>query len=287
MKTDNIRYLQTEVAPKRERLITLDAFYTMFLHQHKKDFYFSGELHDPWELVYVRAGRAGITADARVYHLGAGSLIFHKPLEFHQIWAESDDLQVFISSFSLSGEMAHFFENKVFDLGPTERSLMETLLEEGSGLYATKVGMYYDYSRWSTHPIAAAQLICRLELLFLKLLAASEDPDRLHRPTPEPPSLYNRIVQVLEAHITDEISINDLAEQCGVSPTTAKNCFAKYTGMGIHKYFLHLKLRAAISLLKEGASVSEVSDRLGFNNPNYFTYVFRRETGKRPSDYKR
>ena len=38
-------------------------------------------------------------------------------------------------------------------------------------------------------------------------------------------------------------------------------------------------MRTAIELLEKGALVSEVSEQLGFSNPNYFSLVFKRETG--------
>jgi len=65
-----------------------------------------------------------------------------------------------------------------------------------------------------------------------------------------------------------------------------KTCFSRHAGCGIHKYFLKIKMRTAIQMIRQGCTVSEVSDTLGFNNPNYFSYVFRRETGKRPTDFR-
>ena len=55
--------------------------------------------------------------------------------------------------------------------------------------------------------------------------------------------------------------------------------------MGIHKYLLKLKTAAAIQLLQQGCSVNEVSRQLGFANQNYFSTVFKRETGLPPSRY--
>ena len=282
MKTDKIDGKILMNGQKTERPISLDAFYSMFLHRHKKDFYFSGEMHEPWEMVYVQSGNVGITADDRIYHLGVGSIVFHKPMEFHQIWSESDDVRIFVTSFKLSGRLASNLFNKVFKLKPNDIILIDTLLKESKCLYSCETGRTYNqFSKWGEQPILVAQLVYRLELLLLNLLTYTDQ-----KQMPESSALYSKIVRILEANINRNITIEQISKLCDVSPTSVKNCFNKYTGGGIHKYFLKLKIRNAIALLGEGFSVGNVSEQLGFNNSNYFTYVFRRETGKCPSDYK-
>ena len=72
-----------------------------------------------------------------------------------------------------------------------------------------------------------------------------------------------------------------------MSESTVKACFQRHAGCGVHKYLLKIKLRAAIRMIGEGSSVSGVSDALGFSDPNYFSYVFKRETGRRPTDFRK
>ena len=97
-------------------------------------------------------------------------------------------------------------------------------------------------------------------------------------------SIGTKIRELREAR---GMSLEDVAKLCGVSTATVKNCFSGYAGCGIHKYLLKIKMRNASELLKDGKTVSEVSDILGFSNPNYFSYVFKRETGKTASSFRK
>ena len=66
-----------------------------------------------------------------------------------------------------------------------------------------------------------------------------------------------------------------------------KKIFSKYAGLGIHKYFLKSKITIACRLLRRGMSVCDVSEKLSFSSHNYFSTVFKRETGRLPSDFRK
>ena len=66
------------------RLIKINSVITAFNAERQKGFYFSGEMHNFWELVYVVSGRVMATSEEKVFSLSEGQLIFHKPMEFHQ-----------------------------------------------------------------------------------------------------------------------------------------------------------------------------------------------------------
>ena len=111
------------------------------------------------------------------------------------------------------------------------------------------------------------------------LCLASSEKRLLPCTTGDNVKLYMEIVALLEENVYGQITIRDIADKLHVSTATVKNCFSEYAGCGVHKYFLKIKMRTAIELLEKGALVSEVSEQLGFSNPNYFSLVFKRETG--------
>ena len=75
----------------------------------------------------------------------------------------------------------------------------------------------------------------------------------------------------------------DIAEFCNVSQSWLKRIFERFAGVGIHKYFLQMKMSKAAELLQEGVSVTETAERLGFSSQAYFSAAFRRETGSAAS----
>ena len=80
--------------------------------------------------------------------------------------------------------------------------------------------------------------------------------------------------------------MEEIAAAVHLSVSALKRIFKKYAGMGVHKYFLKLKLKTAIELLENGDSVTEIAKKLNFSSQAYFTNVFKRETGESPSLYR-
>lgn len=287
MKTDK-KYIST-LSPlnKNANLITVTNIYSMFEAKHAPQFYFEGECHTQWEFVYVLDGQVGVTADKQVYSLSAGDIIFHKPMEFHKIWSENEQQShVFICSFDLEGSFVHHLRNGIYRLWNEPRQIMSMLLDM---LHTHNTNCSNKVSPNYAELIAEDNMITQLCINYLELLfiylSYSDKRVQVAEPS-EKISLYTKIASVLEEHIYDKITISEIAQICNVSAATVKNCFAEYAGCGVHKYFLNIKIRTAIELLKKGKNVSEVSDMLHFANPNYFSYVFKRETGTCASSYK-
>ena len=288
MNSDNLYLRKFDGGCVPSRPVEITSVITLFLRCCQDSFVFSGELHDQWELVYVRKGDATITADDHVYHLSAGSLIFHKPLEFHQIYADDPGLEIFVASFTMAGESAYRFQGAVFALQPEEIPLVERLIE---GCVELNGGAFSDTDEWDciplwhASPLAFYTAVHLLEYILCLLLHRSPVTPVL--PKTADSILYQKAVAILEENIYSNMTIQQVADLCNVSATSVKTCFHRHAGCGLHKYFLKIKIRAAIRLIKNGQSISSVSDTLGFNNPNYFSYVFQRETGKCPTDYRK
>ncbi len=70
----------------------------------------------------------------------------------------------------------------------------------------------------------------------------------------------------------------------GVSPSHLNAVFKSYTAMTPYQYFISIKIRKAKELLESGAlPIKEVAFRLGFDDPYYFSRLFRKKTGVAPS----
>lgn len=98
-------------------------------------------------------------------------------------------------------------------------------------------------------------------------------------------TVFTEAVRYIKENLDKDISINNMSSYLCVSSSKLKRVFAKYSALSIHKFMLAVKTEKAKELLKSGLSSKEVSKRLGFENQNYFSAVFKRETGKSPSEY--
>lgn len=82
-------------------------------------------------------------------------------------------------------------------------------------------------------------------------------------------------------------SLADLAEMCGVSEGHLARAFKVSTGWQIQKYIARQRIATASDLLASGQlSCAQIAGQLGFSSPAHFSNVFRRMTGKSPSQYR-
>lgn len=83
-------------------------------------------------------------------------------------------------------------------------------------------------------------------------------------------------------------SLEELARLCHISQSHLMRSFKAATGWPIHKYIAVERLNAAKGMLaKDELKTKEISVRLGFRSPAYFSTAFRRMTGKTPSEYRK
>lgn len=268
-----------------EKDIDIHGFFSVFEGFYPIDFNFNGEHHDFWEMVFVIDGKIGVAADEQVYTLSANEIIFHKPMELHRLWSCGDKKPRLLTlSFNASGDILKSLERGVFHLTPEQKSKLFSLIGymRQSFEYSSEK-MINNFLKCMCSPHHIQTISNLLELFLLSL--GNEGGVPLDNLNDRESSVYKAAVRVMDELIFENPSVSDIADKCLVSASYLKKLFAKYAGMGVHKYFLRLKLNCAAALLKQGHSVTEVSEKLAFNTQNYFSTVFKRELGEVPSSY--
>lgn len=92
-----------------------------------------------------------------------------------------------------------------------------------------------------------------------------------------------RIRESLESPLT----IQQVAEELGVSYSNFRKLFKEHTGLSPAIYQQDLKLQHAKELLSTtDMSVKEIAYRLNFDSPDYFSAKFKAKTGRKPSDLR-
>lgn len=268
--------------------ITIDKFYSFFEVHRDSGFSFPGETHNFWECVYVQSGSICASGDERVYSLTTGEIIFHKPMELHKYLVDSPsgaDLLIF--SFSLEGQLADALKNKVFYLSDEQQTLIHSMLN-----YVRAKSMEFPSTEqtlmehryllaFDRIPNYSQLLTTYVYQLILSLIGdgsvakVSTAPDAL---------MFRKAVSYLNNQIAEQPSVSEIATFCNTSEATLKRIFDKYAGIGIHKYFLKLKMNLATEFLKNGLCVSETAEKLGFSSQAYFSAAYKRETGMNPSE---
>ena len=91
-------------------------------------------------------------------------------------------------------------------------------------------------------------------------------------------------IDYMEAHLTDDISIKDVADRVYLSPFFLQRGFSLMTGCGIGEYIRNRRLYlAALELRDTDAKVIDVALRYGYETPESFAKAFTRFHGVTPS----
>jgi len=92
--------------------------------------------------------------------------------------------------------------------------------------------------------------------------------------------------EYLEAHYAENISIQDLAGLCYLSPYYFIRAFTAQIGVSPHAYQQQVRVRQARTLLARGCSATFVAQEIGFVDQSHFSRRFRQITGMSPGQYR-
>lgn len=91
----------------------------------------------------------------------------------------------------------------------------------------------------------------------------------------------------IQAHFSGQISLRTVAKAVNTSPNYFSEKFREGTGTNFVKYVARSRFEKAAQLLREAdLRVSEVAFASGFQSLSQFNRVFRKFSGKSPSDYR-
>lgn len=95
------------------------------------------------------------------------------------------------------------------------------------------------------------------------------------------------LLDYVKKNMSKPLSNADVAAAFNMHPNYVSSLVKNYTGMPLHKYLLHLRIRRALDLLgHDVATVSEIAERCGFVDIYHFSKAFKKIVGVCPSKYK-
>ena len=96
------------------------------------------------------------------------------------------------------------------------------------------------------------------------------------------------VLEYIRENIESPIKIADLTEILYVSREHLIRLFKTTTGKTPLEYITDAKIQKAMTMLEENRySVSEISEKLGFANPSYFSKIFKQKLKMSPSEYRK
>jgi len=280
-----------------ERIFNIEKIITLFYMELSKNFRYGGEQHDFWEMVYIDKGEMLCTADKNRFILKSGEMTFHKPNEFHNLSGNNAVApNISIITFECKSRAMKYFEGKIFRLDAEEKTLLSMLFTEGLSCY--RMADEHDpllqkLEKIEPSPFGSSQMTKNLLEVFLIKLCRNTDvlTKKMRRSYVidgvDVPYHVKEILDFLHENIYGKLTVADVARHVGKSESTVKQQFSLYRKSGIIKYYNELKIKEARKLIREGRyNMTQISDMLHFDNPQYFSKCFKAYTNMTPKEYK-
>ncbi len=281
------------VKTKFNHTVNVSELVTIHYYEFDRSFSFAGEAHDFWEMVYIDSGSVEVSRDGEPLVLRQGEIIFHKPNEFHTIKAHESSPNFFVISFVCKSAAMAFFDRFTTKLSPALKPFIASIIKEAEGTYVipkndTKLKRL---TLCEGAPIGGEQLIKSYleQLLILLLRQMTEKKSISIFPTRE--SMEGHLVSDIEAYIKKNLDrplrVGELCRVFGYSKSYLSYLFKAQSSRSLVQFYNECRIAEAKRLIREGVySFAEISDRLGFDTPQYFARTFKRVCGLSPTEFK-
>lgn len=220
--------------------------------------------HERSQLSYALTGVMSVVTDTSSFVLPPNRAIWLPAGTRHEVSCRGPvTLNVLYVDPDLPGQPRHC---RVFDVSPLVRALIDEVI--------TFEHAYDEQGREG-------------RIVSLLLDEVGRMPDiALSAPTPQDRRL-RRVCDMIIADPADRRDLDDFAKIAGMGRRTFTRAFRHQTGMGFAMWRQQVRLMAAISLLGEGQSITNIAYDVGYESASSFTAMFHRVLGVPPSHYAR
>lgn len=93
--------------------------------------------------------------------------------------------------------------------------------------------------------------------------------------------------EIEKRYMTEEISLNTVAMRVGMSPSYFSSVFSKEAGKTFVEYLTEVRMdKAKEYLMCSSMKTSEIGYEVGYKDPHYFSYIFKKTQGCSPKEYR-
>ena len=100
-------------------------------------------------------------------------------------------------------------------------------------------------------------------------------------------SVVTKAKAFIQENYSRDISLDDVSREVNVSPYYFSKLFKEEAGENFIEYLTRMRIEKAKRLLADAqASIKEISVQIGYGDPNYFSRIFKKQTGMTPREYR-
>lgn len=238
--------------------------------------------HDFYEVYFLLGGNVEYWVEGRILRPEAGDLLLINPMELHRpiVHPESPTYErivlwvnkTYLESLTEDGQLSRCFD-------PSLPNLIRPTAPERTMLTAWLSGLVREsYSREFCSEYSAFGIFLQF-MVQLNRIALQTQPQQEEKAVS---NLVDQVLHYIGRHISEELTLDTLAERFYVSKYHLSHTFTKEVGVSLHRYITLRRLLMARQLLSTGMSAGQVSTACGFSDYTSFYRAFKAEYGISP-----
>jgi AraC-type DNA-binding domain-containing proteins len=260
----------------KDSILVTSCGYQKFL---TKDFYISrpkGRLD--YQVIYIVKGKGYYSFDDKNVEVSEGNIIIYSPhtsqsysyfaqdkTELYWIHFTGFNIEHYLNKLNLLSNNIHYvsMDNQFLEL-------FQKIINE---LQMKKTMFQY---------IIAGQFMELVSSFARKKVCLQSDPNMLISED------IQKVIEIMYKNYNETNSVEYYARLCNLSVYRFIHKFKQCTGVTPLGYITNIKINTAIDLIiNSGFNISEISALVGYDNPLYFSRVFKKLTGICPSKYNK
>lgn len=233
--------------------------------------YFKPHFHRYVEIVYLTKGKCSLTVDGTLQTLSAGEFFIAFPNQIHS-YTDEDNQQSIVIIFP--PEFVPRYKDKFnssvprCNIGKADEKLEQLFF------------FFRDEFKNASSELKAGYLHAIISKIFEKSGFLKTSEGKTH--------ILRAVIKYCENNYKSDISLESTAKALNISKYYLSHIFSDKINMSFNNYVNLLRVGEAVHLLKETTlSVSEISEKCGFNSPKTFNRAFKKATSLSPREYRK
>lgn len=241
--------------------------------------------HDHYSIIWVNSGRGKQNIDFQEINIKANSLYFISPNQLHLM----DNWQ------SIKGYYLSFYEHCLENIDNTvlnelkyfEELYFNSTLHVNSE-YASLLDSYFKLLHTEFTLEASSNRIHYLIYLILqtiKRIAGDSRPSI--RSLPKDYEILLNFLSAIEKYYQSDWTAKDYAEELMITTNRLNRVVKKHLSISTSQFIINKKIQTANKMLTfTNKSIAEIAFEVGFQDPSYFTRLYKKNTGTLPNAFR-
>ncbi|RKL66862.1 AraC family transcriptional regulator [Salipaludibacillus neizhouensis] len=247
--------------------------------------------HEAIEIMYVLSGKAQVEIEQDSFMLKEGQFILIDSLIAHRLIAKSSiPCRMLNVEFTWKSKEGSFPSLK--DLAKENDNLLELLktpisfllLQDGNDIATTLKRLVLELDSKVSNPIMVQLMFTEL---FLQIATLKKSDATFSSQLKNRNVYIKKAVEYIHHHYDRPLLIDDIAEVIHLNASYLQRIFKTEMGCTIMQYLTSIRIEKAKMLLRNSViPITEISEYIGLNSRQHFSYLFKKETGYSPSKFR-